>query len=77
MLDFKNMAVNIHIPAHQNDEDFEEAIAKQMFRLERDGQIVLTMRSKITAGEIIEDKIFENINDAEILVLLVSTAFLK
>ncbi len=76
MPDFEYMAILIHIHGHQKDDDFETALTSQMQVFVRNNTITLSQSSKVNAGESTHDIILENINRAEILVLLISVDFL-
>ena len=62
--------------AHE-DEDLMHKVRQQLILYEREGVIVKWYDRKIEPGQVLNDEIFYNLYDAQIILLLISPDFMQ
>ena len=73
----KKTPVPIFISYSHKDEDFKDALLEQLSPLRRTGLIAPWQDRDIVAGEDWNDAIFDNLRQAKVVLLLVSSSFIN
>ncbi|QDL09236.1 hypothetical protein DP113_16150 [Brasilonema octagenarum UFV-E1] len=73
---FMEESIKVFISYHQNDEDFREELEKHLKSLEREKTIISWSDRKIVAGQEFKGEINKYLNQAGLILLLVSPDFI-
>jgi TIR domain len=76
-MEAKKTPIPIFISYSHKDENFKDALLEQLAPLRRNGLIAPWQDRDIIAGEEWNDAIFENLRQAKVVLLLISSAFIN